>query len=68
MSEDPKSVRYEAIALSNESTVVAEFQPEDEEKSLCGSENYRLSRDLQNSPNLPNYPRSDAEKRCGHRQ
>lgn len=28
MSEDPKAVRYEAIALSNESTVVAEFQPE----------------------------------------
>lgn len=28
MSEDPKAVRYEAIALSNESTVVAEFVPE----------------------------------------
>ncbi len=28
MSEAPKAVRYEAIALSNESTVVAEFLPE----------------------------------------
>lgn len=28
MSEDLKPLRYEAIALSNESTVVAEFQPE----------------------------------------
>lgn len=28
MSEDPKAVRYEPIALSNESTVVAEFLPE----------------------------------------
>ena len=31
MSEDLKPIRYEAIALSNESTVVAEFQPE----ALC---------------------------------
>ena len=28
MSEDPRPVRYEAIALSNESTVVAEFLPD----------------------------------------
>lgn len=28
MSEDLKSCRYEPIALSNESTVVAEFLPE----------------------------------------
>ncbi len=28
MSEDLKPFRYEPIALSNESTVVAEFQPD----------------------------------------
>jgi type I restriction enzyme R subunit len=28
MSDDPKTARYEPIALSNESTVVAEFLPD----------------------------------------
>jgi type I restriction enzyme R subunit len=46
MSQDPKSCRYEPIALSSESTVVAEFVRPDEAREERYQSEAALERDL----------------------